>query len=429
MSETWLEQLIRTRSELESPLSFWFWAGLISISAVVKDNIWIDRQIYKLYPNIYVMLHAESGLKKGPPIALANRLVSKVNNIEVIKGRSSVQGILKQMGTGQTAPGGKIKTSSAVFICSSELTSSLVGDKVATDILTDLYDRHYNVDQWKSLLKMETFELKNPTVIMFTATNEAHSNDFFASKDIQGGYFARTFIIHESMANRDNSLLLPLDNPPDDNKAIEYLKRLADLKGPFIPLASIIETDNHKIEWTDPYGKKGYYTEAGLLYEKWYYDFKDSVRAQVLKDDTGTLNRFGDSVLKVAMLLSLARDDSMIIRESDMERAILECEKLVGNVRKTTLGSRGLSPSAAFKTQIIHELMGRQNQPISRPILMKKMWMHYSKMEEFDEMLISFEQAGILDMVTIGNQVTYKMGDAEYQRWIKFFSGKISKEK
>src|SRR5689334_17016346 len=194
-NQTWLEQLIKSRSELESPLSFWFWAGLISISAVVKDSIWIDRQIYKLYPNIYVMLHAESGLKKGPPIALANKLVSSINNIEVIKGRSSVQGILKQMGTGQTQPGGIVKTSSAVFICSSELTSSIVGDKVATDILTDLYDRHYNIDNWKSLLKMESFELKNPTVIMFTATNEAHSSDFFASKDVQGGYFARTFII------------------------------------------------------------------------------------------------------------------------------------------------------------------------------------------------------------------------------------------
>src|ERR1043165_7628052 len=99
---TWIEQVIKSRSELESPLSFWFWGALVSISAVVKDNIWIDRQIYKLYPNIYVMLHAESGLKKGPPIAMARKFVNSVNNTRVITGRSSIQGILKEMGSAQT---------------------------------------------------------------------------------------------------------------------------------------------------------------------------------------------------------------------------------------------------------------------------------------------------------------------------------------
>ena len=37
------------------------------------------------------------------------------------------------------------------------------------------------------------------------------------------------------------------------------------------------------------------------------------IQSQELKDDTGTLNRFGDSVLKVAMLLSLARVPELYI--------------------------------------------------------------------------------------------------------------------
>ena len=137
----WLETLVAQHSELESPISFWYWSGIAALSAVVKDQIWLHRQIYNLYPNIYVMLHADSGLKKGPPVSMARQLVSKVGNTQIITGRSSIQGILKQMGGGQSQPGGKIKTNSQVFICSSELSSSIVDDPVATKILTDLYDR------------------------------------------------------------------------------------------------------------------------------------------------------------------------------------------------------------------------------------------------------------------------------------------------
>src|SRR6478736_4398036 len=93
---TWLDKLLSQHNELESPTNFWLWGGLASISAVVKDNVWIDRQIYKLYPNIYVMFHAESGLKKGPPISMAKQLVRGVGGTRIISGRSSIQGILKE---------------------------------------------------------------------------------------------------------------------------------------------------------------------------------------------------------------------------------------------------------------------------------------------------------------------------------------------
>src|SRR5580765_1803347 len=98
MSLNWLQEITDQHDELESPASFWYWGAISAISAVVKDQVWLDRQIYNLYPNIYVMLHAESGLKKGPPISMARQLVKSVNNTRIISGRSSIQGILKQLG-------------------------------------------------------------------------------------------------------------------------------------------------------------------------------------------------------------------------------------------------------------------------------------------------------------------------------------------
>jgi len=281
----WIDELVTQHQELESPQSFWFWAGLTAISAVLKDNVWMDRFAYKLYPNVYVMLHADSGMKKGPPVGLAKRLVKLVNNTRIISGRSSVQGILKELGTAYTLPGGKVMNKSVAFICASEFSSSLVADPFAMTILTDLYDRNYNEGEYKSLLKMEAFTLKDPTISMLVATNESHFEDFIQSKDIHGGFIGRMFIIAESELKVLNPLIKRPSITPNIEKLAEYLRVLSTLEGQFQPLDE---------------------TPAGDMYEEWYNRFYSQVRSEKIKDDTGTIQRFGDSVLKVSMLLAVS---------------------------------------------------------------------------------------------------------------------------
>lgn len=421
---TWLETLVKEHSELESPLSFWYWSGLASISAVVKDNIWLDRaKVYNLYPNIYVMLHAESGLKKGPPVAVAKQLVRAVNNTRIISGRSSIQGILKELGTAYTQPGGKVIAKSVAFICSSELSSSIVEDKVATTILTDLYDRQYNVGEWRSLLKMETFNLKDPTITMLTATNEAHSSDFFTRKDVSGGYFARTFIVYETKRNKSNSLIAPLRYPPNYPNLIEYLKELSKLQGPFEPLAQEEKTDRFKYPRFME-GRDVFFTDAGVYYEDWYERFQVEMDEQEFRDETGTLNRFGDSVLKVAMLISLSKHMELYIDIESMQEAIVQCQRMVGNIRKTTLGKSNIeSGDSVRRTILIQELIRRETHSITRTMLNKKYWMHGSSVE-WDDAANSMEAAGFMTLKNIGGQIMYEMIPAALQDMIRFLEGK-----
>lgn len=423
MIVNWLDELVHQHDELESPLSFWRWSAIAAISAIVKDNVWMNRQIYNLYPNIYVMLHADSGLKKGPPINMAKQLVKIVNNTKIISGRSSIQGILKDLGTAYTVPGGKVINKSVAFICSSELSSSIVSDPVATTILTDLYDRQYNVGEWRSLLKMETFNLKDPTITMLTATNESMGDSFFSAKDVNGGYFARTFIIYEGKRNKANSLIYPLTHTPNYIQSSEYLKKVAALAGPFQALASMEQDDIFSKA-----KKKGdrtvYFNDAGLVYDDWYDDFLSTVDAQETKDDTGTLNRFGDSVLKVAMLLSLAREPNLIIHKDSMLEAIKLCERLVGNIRRTTMGKKGMSVTAPLKGMIINEMLNRETHQVTRTVLMKKMWMHYSDANEFDEMMQSLDAAGIVKTNSVGNNIIYSMPAKQVEELKRFLEGK-----
>jgi hypothetical protein len=423
---SWLDTLLSQHNELESPTNFWLWGGLAAMSAVVKDNVWLHRQIHNLYPNIYVMFHAESGLKKGPPISMAKQLVRGVGGTRIISGRSSIQGILKELGSTETLQGGKLKyPKSTAFICSSELTSSIVEDKVATDILTDLYDRQYNLGEWRSLLKMESFNLKDPTICMLTATNEAHSSDFFGKKDLHGGYFARTFVISENKRHRSNSLLVPLTNPPQYAELIEYLKVVEKLSGPFAPLASREQSDEFPLPHYDSEAEETYYfNDAGIAYQEWYEEFVETIQNQEIKDETGTMNRFGDSVLKVAMLLSLARSPELYIDMGSMQTAIKYCERLVGNVREMTHGKKGLSESKSIKSLIMTELLTRDGGKISRAMLLKKMWAHYKEASELDDIMLSFHEAGMIKTESIGNQIIYVMPDGQSGELRRMFAGK-----
>lgn len=396
---SWLNEIVQQHSEFESPVSFWRWSAIAAISAVVKDNIWLDKFLYKLYPNVYIMLHADSGLKKGAPIAMAKKLVRACNSTRIISGRSSIQGILKKLSIAETKPGGEILKGSRAFICSSELSSSIVEDKAATVILTDLYDRNYNEGDWESLLKAETFNLKDATVTMLTATNEAHSDDFFAKKDIQGGYFARTFIVYESEASKVNSLMYKPSQTVDYDKSAEYLKELSKLKGP-------LEMDQ----------------ECRKFFDDWYKDFKGNIHHQKIKDPTGTLNRFDDSVLKVAILISLGTRPELNISLDAIKEAVAICEKLIGNVRRTTL-SRGKSQWAPEKALIIQELIDRDNHAITRQMLNKKYWMR-ANADEWDSIMVSLETAGIVRREHVGNNVIWEMPEDQVRDWKKQMAGK-----
>ncbi len=385
--------------ELESPTSFWFWSYLCAVSAVVKDNIWFDKQLYKLYPNIYVMLHADSALKKGAPVAAAKQMVRAVNNTNIISGRSSIQGILKDMGTNETAPGGLIKNKAKAFICSSELSSSIVEDKAATTILTDLYDRHWNPGDWKSLLKMEQFSLKDPIITMLTATNEAHSEEFFVKQDIQGGFFGRTFIIYETRSANINSLMFGLRHKIDYEELAKPLKSLALLKEEF--------RMNDEI--------RNYFND-------WYIEFRGLIDNADNQDRTGTLGRFDDTVQKVAMLINLARGRGLDMELESAKEAVQVCQRLVGNVRKMIMG-KGKAQFAQQKGVIIRELVERTAHMMSRMQLNRKFYLHASD-SEWDEIMRQLEVAGIIRVESVGNQIIYVMPENQYEIWRKHFEGK-----
>jgi hypothetical protein len=257
------------------------------------------------------------------------------------------------------------------------------------------------------------------------------SEDFFTRSAISGGYFARTFIVYEKQGQNINSLIYPLEDDINYTSAAEYLKELAKLAGPFMPLAYREKTDSHRFKKIKR-GKRGnrevWFNEVGIVFDDWYEEFSEIKRVTEYRDETGTMNRFDASVMKIAMLLSLAQKPELIITEEAMRIAITECEKLLGNVRKTTMGKQGISQSALLKSLIIMELLNREQHQVSRQLLMKKMWANYESATEFDDIMAGFEASGMIKTESIGNQIIYRMPESQASEMKQFMSGK-NKEK
>jgi hypothetical protein len=55
---------------------------------------------------------------------------------------------------------------------------------------------------------------------------------------------------------------------------------------------------------------------------------------------------------------------------------------------------------------------------------MKKMWMHYSTVAEFDDIMLSFHHNGIVSTYNIGNQVMYEMPALEAEKLRRLMEGK-----
>lgn len=399
---SWLNELLDQTKDYESPKQFWYWAGLAALSAVVKDKVWVERAgDLPVYLNIYVFLFAKSGFRKGPPIDLASRLVRKVANTRVIKGRSSVEAIIEELKEVATIDKGTKKTlltESCGFIVASEFSSAIVRSEQALNVLTDLYDRKYNEGEYAiRLIRTGKNILKSPIITMLGGINEAHFQSFLEQKDIAGGFLGRTFVIHADGKNKVNSLMYDMESKISEDKLVEHLKIVENLKGP--------------IKISDA-GKQ--------TYNAWYNDFYSTP----IEDNTGTYERVGDSALKIAGLISMSKDTcvDLILTNDDIIAGITAAEKLIHSAKHVTFTMHEEESMSTLKKKILKILLKRQDHKISRQTLLQQLH-GVMNADDLDKIGATLEQAGLVKMYMFGEHIVYEMSDETVKK-LKHMTGK-----
>lgn len=387
----WLDEVLQSTAELESPREYFYWSLLAAISAVIKDNVYLSRGgAFNLYPNVYVILVGKSGVRKGLPVRLANNLVAAVGNTRLMVGRQTIQAVIQRLSQAWTKKDRTVVTDCAGFLCASELSSAIIGDPSALTILTDLYDRHWNKGEWTNTLKSGVEELKNPTLTLLGATNQAHFDDFVPEKDILGGFIGRTFMIPAVTKPKLNPLVDELAHPPDTEEFAKHLTAISKLTGPFT-----------------------YKNGSGVVFADWYREYY----AAAEEDETGTQLRVGDSVLKVAMLLSLAEGTELILRRENILEAIEQCESLVGAANQIIKPPQQ-SQTAPHIYRFISVMMSAPNHTVQRAEILRRNTSYFNA-SEMDEVIRTLEEANSIKIDRRGKHHYYTATPALEERWAR----------
>jgi hypothetical protein len=307
----WLDLLLKSTEESEAPERYFWWSGLAAISAVARKNVWVNRHFYKLYPNIYVVLiSAKSGARKGIPISICKKILEEVNLCRIISGCNSIQGLIQELGQQKTLENGTVIGEAHGMLLSDEFDSFLTDDPKSLTYLTTLYNTHEHEKGWdKTLKNSPKVTLKAPCLTMLVASNEMLFDSVVKRKDIEGGFIARTVMVREARSRSVNSLVDPPKTKIDFPKLATRLVEIANIKGEF--------------RWTK---------DGGQLFDQWYR----ALCAEEQDDRTGTYNRLGDQVIKVATLHSLARKDDLDLEAEDIQLAIDKCEECAQSAARIT---------------------------------------------------------------------------------------------
>ena len=351
-TRSFLDIILEGTIEFESPERYYWWSGLAAIAAVVSKKIHLNRQRYKLYPNVYVALVSnKSGLRKGDPISLCKELLQECGGVRIISGCNSIQGLIHDLSMQKTFPDGSVLNKAQGIMISSEFVTFLTADPNALDFLIELYNVHEHEESWEKTLKGSPVEkLRSPCLSMLIASNQVMFNDVVKQKQREGGFIGRTFLIYEKHTKTINDLIDPPEIELDTKALVSWLKKISKVEGEF--------------RWT---------SGAIDVYRPWYRKLALSLRSEDVEDATGTLNRLGDQVLRVAMLISLSRKEDLDLVGEDLSLAIDKCEECMQAAQVSGVsGSQKDVTTTEAGELILSTLLGAKNRTMSRTDIARK---------------------------------------------------------
>lgn len=368
----------------ESPEAFWRWSAYAAIAGVARDNCFRKFGDTNIYPNIYVLLMADSAVqRKGAPIKLAETLVKICNNTKVISGRSSIQAILDELSRSETdKKTGKLMSGGSALLSLAELSAGIVNDPDAVKILTDIYD--FKEEFTSRLRGQGIFRIKNVCFSMLAASNEDLMRDVYDNKAVYGGLLGRTFLVQPNEFRDANSLFDTSNQPDSFSEMSHKLKSIASVRGEF---------EFSKI--------------AQLAYDNWYKPFRKSYEKKA--DKSGISGRIHTGVIKLAMILCLNQTRGLIISESHINEAIAHCTALLGNYGSFIM-SGGKATTAECSAILIEDIWVNSKRRMTRTEFLQRHFYQFD-VELVEKTVATLSAAGLVEEHLVERELFLEITD------------------
>lgn len=352
----------------------------------MRDSCYKDEGDTNLYPNIFVLLMADSAIsRKAKPIKMVEEFINRVNNTKVISGRSSVQAILDELHKGETdKETGKIKAGGSAIFIAPELSAGVVADPQAVSIITDIYDYH---EAYPSRLRGSgTFIIKKVCFSMLAASNKALLTDVYDSRAVHGGLLGRTFLVIPNEFRPANSLFETqkgdVEREVTKNKLYDVLLAISKLSGPFL-----------------------FCQDAKAEYDSWYKPFRESYKDR--PDKSGIAGRIHTGIMKLSMILAVNNDQALVVRKEHVEESITECMSLMPNYTQLIVGT-GKSDNAEIGMIVLNDIYSAPDQILSRKKILQRHWSVFND-EQLDRLIATLVGGGLVKDVFEDDGVSYRI--------------------
>lgn len=286
----WIAAYAEYTKESESPDNYHFWTSLSIIASAVRRNIVLDQGIYELFPHMFVILVGPPGrVAKSTTIRLGRKILTGIEDMNMGPDSVTREELIRQL-----AKVGRGQKQAAMTIHSTEL-SSLIEPSGITMIqfLTDIYDGDV---RWGYATKTSGRDtIDNPVLNILAGTTPSWISEGLPSDVLGHGFIARVIFVFAEKPR----YLRPFPKGADQELVTSLtndLDHISRLEGNFT--------------WGE--GSK-------RSYEAMYKTLAGSIPKDYRLE--GFHNRKKIHVLKVAMLLSIAESDNLILNVRDLETA------------------------------------------------------------------------------------------------------------
>lgn len=371
----------------EVPDRFATWAGISCLSAMLERRIWIDMNIFVIYPNMFIVFVADSGrMRKSTAILMTSRLLAQTDpGPRMIAQKITPEALIDSLRITRSDEEGKLLKETCGGI--------VIADELASFINQDTYQRGLGslmIQLWDCPDKYEYRTRGRPVeeihfghLSLLGGTTVHTLKDAIPLQAMGDGFSSRVLFVYEDQTPK------PVPRPTKfagfkqiEGELIQKLQKLSTLQGEVKLSPSAISLFDEE-------------------YKRFYQSrFYDDVQFQAYA------SRRDKHLLKVAMCLMAAEGDSLELTRHHIQGAIVliaDLESHMGAVfDRITMTEMGSMTEKIFRS------IESNSGIMTRADILKK-YSHQITAHELSKVTDTLCQAQRVKVDTVSGRVAYRV--------------------
>lgn len=293
------------------------WAAVSAIAGILGRNVWVDRGLYRTFPNHYIFFVGRSGVRKSTAAKVATKMLSSIlsdrgEEFAFFSGSTTARAFSQILEDAQDVDVSHkppvVNRGAQVYVFASELSRFIIGGGKETLLhdLTDYYDCEDELPTQHRTATQGAEKLYHVCVNLLACTTPKWVTHAFSGDQVGEGFMGRTLLVY---LEKNSRIWEPQLNRTKKKELTVRLERVGQLKGEF------------KLSG-----------EAREFIKRWYeIDLPETSDERM----ESMFERWGEHVLKLSMVLKAAEEDgSLLISEENVKTAISWLEEVRAKIPK-----------------------------------------------------------------------------------------------